>query len=121
MITIPMDNIKTRLQTQNFFNESRKDQEKVRAPTSEKSNNNRGGLFRAAAHYVTVKENVVSSERTVKYRDILSTIQTIMREEGPRGFVKGVVPRIIAQAPSAAISWTAYEMMKKMLKSSKLY
>jgi len=129
IITIPLDNIKTRLQTQNFFNDSRKE-EKVKVPTSEKSHNtSKAGLFRTAAsslfapknYYVTVKENAASMERNIKYRDIMSTIQTILREEGMRGFVKGVVPRIFTQAPAAAISWTAYEMLKKFLKSSKLY
>lgn len=121
MITIPLDNIKTRLQTQNFFNESRKE-EKAKAPSSEKSHNAKGGLFQAKSYYVTVKENSGSNaERNIKYRDIMSTIQTILREEGMRGFVKGVVPRIFTQAPAAAISWTAYEMLKKFLKGSKLY
>ena len=74
----------------------------------------------AAGSFTTVKENSFS-ERDIKYRDIMSTARTILREEGVKGFVKGVVPRIFAQAPASAISWTTYEMMKKLLKSQKIY
>jgi len=74
------------------------------------------------SYFATAKESMApSSDIEIKYRDIMSTARTILREEGLRGFVKGVVPRIIAQAPASAISWTAYEMMKKLLKSSKIY
>jgi solute carrier family 25 iron transporter 28/37 len=87
VVTIPLDNVKTRLQTQTFYQDSR--------------NSN------------------VPSEPTIKYQDILSTMKTILREEGPKGFVKGLLPRVIAQAPSSAVSWTAYEMMKKYLNNKK--
>jgi len=125
MITIPLDNIKTRLQTQTFFSDSRRDVAKI---SIEKNNNARVSLFGVAArslmapksHFTTVKESALS-ERDIKYRDIMSTARTILREEGFRGFVKGVVPRIFAQAPASAISWTTYEMMKKLLKSQKVY
>ena len=52
---------------------------------------------------------------SIKYRNILDTIMTIQREEGFRGFFKGVFPRMVSQAPAAAISWSAYEMAKKFL------
>jgi len=129
MMTIPLDNIKTRLQTQTFFQDSRRDMEKSR-PSIEKRFTPRMGLISMVAGsfltpkkaFVTVKENPLTvAEPQIKYRDILSTVKTIFREEGFRGFVKGVVPRIVAQAPASAISWTAYEMMKKMLKSPKLH
>lgn len=39
----------------------------------------------------------------------------IMAEEGARGFLRGIVPRMMVHAPSVAISWTAYETMKSLL------
>ena len=39
----------------------------------------------------------------------------IFRKEGCRGFMKGVWPRVITIAPEQAISWTAYELMKRLL------
>ena len=118
-MTIPLDNIKTRLQTQTFFDDCRK-------PVNEPKDNNKGKngrnnakkpYFAVASAYTTIKEGTNAIEREIKYRDIMSTIRTILREEGPKGFVKGVFPRIIAQAPASAISWTTYEMMKKLLAS----
>jgi len=52
-------------------------------------------------------------------RGILSTAKLIYQEEGLRGFAKGVIPRILTQAPSAAISWTTYELVKKLLLNQK--
>ena len=125
-MTIPLDNIKTRLQTQTFFSDSRRDQEKLKGIRQQA---NKIGLLRMAAKsfmapkssFVTVKESTIPVDPEIKYRDILSTTKTIFREEGFRGFVKGVVPRIIIQAPASAISWTAYEMIKKMLTTKRHY
>lgn len=36
----------------------------------------------------------------------------LYRREGPRGFFKGVKPRIVTTMPSTAICWTAYEASK---------
>ncbi len=89
--------------------------------TANEKSGQRVSLFRVAAgSFTTIKENTFS-ERDLKYRDIMSTARTILREEGMKGFVKGVVPRIFAQAPASAISWTTYEMMKKLLKNKKIY
>jgi len=121
-LTIPLDNIKTRLQTQTFFSDSRRDQEKLKGIRQQ---TNKMGLLKMAASsfmapkstFATVKESTIPVDPEIKYRDILSTAKTIFREEGVRGFVKGVIPRVIIQAPASAISWTAYEMMKKLLKT----
>jgi hypothetical protein len=125
ILTIPLDNVKTRLQTQTFFDDCRK-------PMNENKENNKGknggrntapkkAYFAVSSAYTTIKAGTNAIEREIKYRDITSTIRTILREEGAKGFVKGIFPRILAQAPASAISWTTYEMMKKLLKSSKQY
>lgn len=129
--TIPLDNIKTRLQTQNFYVESRREPEISKPLKVAKQSvvNNRVNLLGVAAFpFISnngaknaVEEVFQSVDKKIKYRDILSTIKTILKEEGPRGFVKGIVPRIMVQAPSSAISWTAYEMLKKMLNNKNAF
>lgn len=44
-----------------------------------------------------------------------SVVRDVMRTEGPSGFFKGAVPRIITIAPSAAIVLTTYEVLKNFL------
>ena len=39
----------------------------------------------------------------------------IWREEGYRGFSRGMMARMLIHAPSVAICWTTYEMMKHTL------
>jgi len=36
-------------------------------------------------------------------------------EEGFKGFYKGVLPKIFSTVPSSAISWSTYEILKKLL------
>jgi len=121
MVTIPFDNIKTRLQTQTFYQDSRRDAEKVKKMTGQ-SNIGVNLSNMAARPFVSnngtqqvVEEVMSAAERKIKYHDILSTVKTIMKEEGLKGFVKGTVPRVLTHAPSSAVSWTAYEMLKKFL------
>ena len=45
----------------------------------------------------------------------MHTIRTILTEEGIKGFRKGVLPRIISTAPSSAVSWSVYEIIKRSL------
>jgi len=123
MITIPLDNIKTRLQTQTFYQDSRKDMDKIKSLKMKTQTTDNVNLLNVAARpFVSnniakgvVEEVLHPTERKIKYHDILSTIKTILKEEGAKGFVKGVVPRILTHAPSSAVSWTAYEMIKKFL------
>ncbi len=124
VLTIPLDNIKTRLQTQTFFDDCRKPVNENKSKNGGRNTSHHGtkkAYFAVSSAYTTIKEGTNAIERDLKYRDIMSTIRTILREEGAKGFVKGVFPRVIAQAPASAISWTTYEMMKKLLKSSKQY
>ena len=53
--------------------------------------------------------------KKVAYRNFKHTVKEIYKNEGYLGFSKGIVPRMILIAPSAAISWGTYEVFKKML------
>jgi len=55
----------------------------------------------------------------IKYRGFFSTLSTIIREEGYRGFIKGMTPRMLFNMPSAAICWGTYEFMKFILMEQK--
>ena len=71
--------------------------------------------------FVSNKKNCAIIEPSpVKYKNALTAGVTIYKEEGMRGFTKGVFPRILAQAPSSAISWASYEMIKKFLVNHKI-
>lgn len=63
----------------------------------------------------SVAEAVTSRPATV---GMVQMAKRIYGEEGLRGFARGIVPRMLVHAPSVAISWTAYEAMKALLKDS---
>lgn len=51
----------------------------------------------------------------VTYKSALQVIQHIIREEGPKGFLRGLAPRMLLHSPAVAISWTTYETVKSFL------
>lgn len=55
---------------------------------------------------------------TIKYRNSWMTATYIWRQEGIRGFFKGLVPRATTQSLSSAISWSTYELIKATLSRS---
>jgi hypothetical protein len=129
-LTIPLDNIKTRLQTQTCFNEDCLFNEEC---SVYKTNNLinaelksvQDGKPKSAAKKLTdfVSKSFANKKNScaiiepspVKYQNAITASKTIFKEEGLRGFTKGVFPRILAQAPSSAISWASYEMIKRLL------
>ena len=52
-------------------------------------------------------------------RNIPTTWQTaaatILQQEGPVGFFRGMTPRVLSHTPAVAISWTTYETLKQHL------
>lgn len=50
-----------------------------------------------------------------KYRSAPHLFATVMREEGPLGFFKGLSPNLLKLAPAAGISWLVVEETKKLL------
>ncbi len=118
-ITCPMDNIKTKLQTQN----TRSACEKVENLLKDVNENiekdvkipSTNGNMQFKADCNTSKP----SEPLVKYKNIYSTAKYIFQTEGFfRGFFKGLIPRVINNAPACAISWGTYEMVKYSLSGS---
>lgn len=51
----------------------------------------------------------------VRYRGLLDALMQIRNQEGYAGFFRGVGPRLFVHAPSVAVSWTTFEVLKKTL------
>lgn len=51
----------------------------------------------------------------VKYSGLLDALVQIKAQEGLPGFFRGVYPRLLVHAPSVAVSWTTFEVLKKTL------
>jgi len=54
-------------------------------------------------------------KRKIKYRNTINTAINIAQSEGIRGFFKGLTPKTVTQSLSTAISWTSYEIIKGFL------
>jgi hypothetical protein len=111
---MPMDNIKTKLQTQNTGSIC----EKLDV-IKEKMAMNQEKQPKLSMNYSTNYKPECQGDQGVKYKNILSTAKLIWKEEGFfRGFFKGLTPRVLSNAPSCAISWGTYEFVKHLLKSN---
>ncbi|RLN66854.1 hypothetical protein BBJ28_00007755 [Nothophytophthora sp. Chile5] len=47
------------------------------------------------------------------YAGLLDALLQIKAQEGIPGFFRGVYPRLLVHAPSVAVSWTTFEVLKK--------
>ena len=65
--------------------------------------------LKKSCHILNEKKN------KIKYVDVTSTMKTMFHEEGFMGFTKGLLPRIMGQAPSTAVSWATYDTIKNFL------
>jgi hypothetical protein len=48
-----------------------------------------------------------------QYAGLLDALVQIKAQEGYAGFFRGVYPRLLVHAPSVAVSWTTFEVLKK--------
>ena len=116
-----MDNIKTKLQTQNEISTCEKVDSMIKDMEREKDGNIKNGAniknkYAPVNSFSTVHKPECNKEPEVKYKNILSTIRMITREDGFfKGFFKGATPRMLSSAPSCAISWGTYELIKHSL------
>ena len=122
-VTTPLDVVKTRLQTQDLVSRA------MSAPTTPLSTKpsvhnrcQRNIMSMTTGAEVPPHCNNHFSTNTAgarRYDSMLQTIRRIAAEEGLVAFWKGAFPRMLVQAPSVAISWTAYEFAKGLIHFNK--
>ncbi len=56
-----------------------------------------------------------TSAHPVEYKSVWECIAYTKRNEGIRGFYKGLMPTLFKVAPAASISYLTYENMRKLL------
>ena len=153
IVTCPLDNIKTKLQTQNtvssceqyeFMMNQIKDEIKKDIENKKRSNSNNNvstgevisdldlkkyetcgtkknvleGFEERELNKSNTNNNIIENEskNNIKYRSISDTAKAIYIKDGFfKGFFRGIGPRVLFNAPSCAISWASYELMKHLL------
>lgn len=103
-LTNPLDVVKTRLQTQ-----SMKEEKKGSGCATNSSTLGR------PSSVCGLKNNVSEGSEPkleLRYKGLVDAGRQILREEGMRGFFRGMFPRLLVHTPSVAVSWTTYEAVK---------
>ena len=127
LITTPLDNIKTRLNVQQFYKQINEGLNKSKNGKCAISANKEVGsvspkilaLKREFTQARTVHNckrcaDTSVSQTLVKYPNALCAMKIIRNEEGLRGFYKGLSLRLVTQSMSTAIAWTTYEYFKSI-------
>jgi len=140
--TTPLDMIKTRLQTQHLPTAASGEVSASPSPTSQNtpfmgqqtrqvvtishqastaagtgaassSSSSVGGGSSLSRATGAAEAAMFSVERLGGFRE---AARSIYLEFGAAGFFRGLAPRLLVSAPSVAVSWTAYEYGKRLLK-----
>ena len=61
------------------------------------------------------RESMSTLRSHIKYRNIVSTAKAIWREEGFKGFFRGVQMRMAIQSVSSGIGWGTYHLVKGLM------
>uniref|UniRef100_K3X9N6 Mitoferrin n=1 Tax=Globisporangium ultimum (strain ATCC 200006 / CBS 805.95 / DAOM BR144) TaxID=431595 RepID=K3X9N6_GLOUD len=118
VLTNPLDVAKTRLQTQMLLV-----QEDPSCPSRARcSQLQTRGVALTVPTSCTIKHPVAATKTIggepkmrLQYRGLFDALVQIRAQEGMTGFFRGVYPRLLVQAPSVAVSWTTFEVLKKTL------
>eukprot|EP00455_Lapot_gusevi_P028195 TRINITY_DN299_c0_g4_i2.p1 TRINITY_DN299_c0_g4~~TRINITY_DN299_c0_g4_i2.p1 ORF type:complete len:325 (-),score=94.33 TRINITY_DN299_c0_g4_i2:234-1208(-) len=76
-----------------------------------------GGMFSTPLDVIKTRIQL-GTDGGRKYSGALDVIRSIHKEEGWRGFTRGMPARVLYFMPSAAVCWTTYETVKIFLKFS---
>lgn len=80
-----------------------------------------GGMAAALTTPIDVVKTVIQTRGTgdQKVRWMTDAIRLILKERGMKGFVRGIIPRMLTFIPSTAVCWTTYEYFKYMFVNTK--
>ena len=71
-------------------------------------------LYSVASPIKAEAEHSSLSER--KSLGMVETLRTIVRDEGPRGLYRGLLPNFLKVMPAVSIGYVVYEQLKRLLR-----
>jgi solute carrier family 25 folate transporter 32 len=61
------------------------------------------------------KQSSTSTTNFREYKNVRDAVQTMAKEEGIRGFYRGIIPALLRTVPAAVLTLLTYEKMKDFL------
>jgi solute carrier family 25 folate transporter 32 len=61
------------------------------------------------------QQSSTSSTNFREYKNVRDAVKTIAREEGIRGFYRGIIPALLRTVPAAVLTLLSYEKIKDFL------
>ena len=120
-LTTPLDVCKTLINTQECCNPE--ELCKTINASSVTSTSNTSSSNKLNFNSIINNTAFVRSQSTatlIRASGLRDAVRIIYRNEGYRGFFKGIAPRTLFQVPGTAVSWSVYEYFKHSLKKRHL-